>query len=86
MDQVSAQLGNFSHGFVHPSVSQSKTTILIAKVQTWQKCKIVIMSLKDEKGEIMVRERLPKHNLPTQPLSNLFLTPYPLTSSKNHAP
>jgi hypothetical protein len=48
-------------GLSTQSVSQSKTTILIAKVQTWQKCKIVIMSLKDEKGEIMVRERPPKH-------------------------
>ena len=53
------------------SVSQSKTTILIAKVQTWQKCKIVIMSLKDEKGEIMVRERPPKHNMTLPTFSNL---------------
>jgi len=54
------------------SVSQSKTTILIAKVQTWQKCKIVIMSLKDEKGEIMVRERPPENNMTLPTFSNLF--------------
>jgi uncharacterized protein with PIN domain len=54
------------------SVSQSKTTILIAKVQTWQKCKNCNNELEDVKGEIMVGERPPKHNMTLLTFSNLF--------------
>jgi hypothetical protein len=57
-------------GLSTQSISQSKTTILIGKVQTWQKCKNVIMSLKDEKGEIMVREKPPNHNITLPAFSN----------------